>query len=260
MSFHEHHGVRYFQFEQFSNSIRQAVFTRRGGVSPAPWDSLNVGGSVGDDSSRVAENRIRCFQLMDLDPASMHDLWLVHGTQVVFAEAPREMAGKPPQADILFTNNPRVTLFMRFADCVPLLFHDPRKKVIGIAHAGWQGTVRGAAAMAIQAMQDRYACKPADICVGIGPSIGPDHYEVGPEVVDQFQKQFGVETDSLVQYRNGSAYLDLWTANCIQLHQAGVEQVETCRICTACHLEDWYSHRAERGKTGRFGALISLQV
>jgi len=259
MPFHERNGIKYYKFNIFSEAIVQAVFSRRGGVSPAPWDSLNVGGSVGDDPARVAENRIRSFRSMDREPASIHDVWLVHGTNVVCAEAPR-LPGKPTQADILLTDNPEVTLFMRFGDCLPLLFHDPKKRVVGIAHAGWLGTVRGAASATITAMQERYGCKPGHILAGIGPSIGVDHYEVGEEVAAQFREKFGDDSERMIEARNGSTYLDLWTANVIQLKQAGVERVEVSAVCTACHLEDWFSHRAERGKTGRFGALIALQA
>lgn len=260
MPFHERSGIKYYRFDIFSEAIAQAVFTRRGGTSPAPWDTLNVGGSVGDDPARVAENRIRSFRSLDREPASIHDVWLVHGTNVVCAETPRLMTGKPAQADILLTDNPEVTLFMRFGDCLPLLFHDPKKRVVGIAHAGWLGTVRGAASAAVAAMQERYGCKPAHILAGIGPSIGVDHYPVGEEVAAQYREKFGDDSDRIVESRNGSTCLDLWTANFIQLKRAGVEQVEVSGVCTACHLEDWFSHRAERGRTGRFGALIALQA
>ncbi len=260
MPFHARDGIRYYSFDIFSDAITQAVFTRRGGVSPEPWHSLNVGGSVGDDPTRVAENRIRSFQLMGRDPASIHDVWLVHGTNVVHAEAPRRLEKPSAQADILFTDKPGVTLFMRFGDCVPLLFHDPKKHVVGMAHAGWLGTVRGVAVEAVKAMQEKYGCKPADIVAGIGPSIGPDHYEVGEDVVTKFQEKFPDHVGHILETRNGNVYLDLWTANTLQLNRAGVEQVEVSGVCTACHLEDWFSHRAENGKTGRFGALIALQA
>ncbi len=260
MPFHERNGIKYYKFNIFSEAIVQAIFTRRGGISPAPWDTLNVGGSVGDDPARVTENRVRSFRSRDREPASIHDVWLVHGTNVVCAESPRLMTGKPTQADILLTDNPEVTLFMRFGDCLPLLFHDPEKRVVGIAHAGWLGTVRGAASAAVAAMQERYGCKPGHILAGIGPSIGVDHYEVGKEVAAQFREIFGDDSERVIESRNGSTYLDLWTANVIQLKQAGVERVEVSGVCTACHLDDWFSHRAEKGKTGRFGALIALQA
>lgn len=258
MPFYEHNNLRYYSFDIFSNSLTQAIFTRRGGVSPVPWQSLNLGGSVGDDPVHVAENRIRIFNELGRAPASIHDVWLVHGTDIVYADAPRPLDKHPERADIILTDNPEVSLFMRFADCVPLLFHDPKKQVIGISHAGWMGTVKGVATTTIEAMQTRYGSKPEDILAGIGPSIGLDHYEVGEDVVLQFREKYGKDAERILQTRNGSHYLDLWAANLIQLQNAGVEQVQVSGVCTACHLDDWFSHRAEKGKTGRFGALMAL--
>lgn len=258
MSFHEQNGLRYYSFDIFSNAVTQAIFTRRGGVSPAPWHSLNLGGSVGDDPARVAENRMHVFQTMGRDHASIHDVWLVHGTSIVYADAPRPLEQPSAKADILLTNNPEVSLYMRFGDCVPIMLHDPIKKVIGLAHAGWMGTVNGVAKAAVEGMQTRYDCKPEDIVAGIGPSIGVDHYEVGADVISQFQENHNHNADHVLQIRNGSTFLDLWTANSIQLQNAGVEQIQVSGVCTACHLDDWFSHRAEKGKTGRFGALMAL--
>ncbi len=258
MPFHEHNELRYYSFDIFSKSVKQAVFTRHGGVSLAPWHSLNLGGSVGDDPAHVAENRIRVFQSMGCEPASIHDVWLIHGTSIVYADAPRPLDQPSAKADIIFTDNPNVSLFMRFGDCVPILFHDPKKHVIGIAHAGWMGTVRGVVLAAVEGMQSHYGCKPEDIVAGIGPSIGVDHYEVGADVISQFQEKYNKDTDQILQTRNESTYLDLWTANAIQLRNAGVEQIQISGLCTACHLDDWFSHRAEKGRTGRFGAIMAL--
>jgi hypothetical protein len=259
MPFREREGLRFYQFDLLSDAVVNAVFTRRGGASPAPWRSLNVGGSVGDEPARVAENRNRMFNAIGREPASIHDAWLVHGTEVVHAEAPRALGGPAPRADILMSANPGVTLFMRFADCVPLLFFDPSRHVAGIAHAGWQGTLRGAAPAAVEAMRDRYNCRPKDILAGIGPSIGVDHYQVGADVADQYRAAFGEDSELCLESRGGITYLDLWTANYIQLKKAGLEQIEVAGVCTACHLEDWFSHRAEKGRTGRFGAVIGLR-
>ena len=260
MPFHEQDGLRYYRFDIFSNAVKQAVFTRRGGVSPAPWQSLNLGGSVGDDPAHVAANRIRVFHAMGCDPASIHDVWLVHGTDIVFAEASRPLDQHPLKADIIFTDNPKVSLFMRFGDCVPILFHDTKKNVIGIAHAGWMGTLRGVVKTAVEGMQAHYGSNPKDIVAGIGPSIGVDHYEVGAEILTQFREKFNSDAESMFEFRNGSIFLDLWKSNAMQLQMAGVDQVQVSGVCTACHLDDWFSHRAEKGKTGRFGALMALQA
>lgn len=258
MPFAESDGLRFYQFDIFSKNILNAVFTRQGGVSPEPWNSLNLSISVGDDPARVAENRVHAFNSLGRNPASLHDVWLVHGTDVVHAEAPRPLNAPVEKADILFTDNPEVSLFMRFADCVPLLFHDPKKHVIGISHAGWMGTAKGVAEVSIQTMQERYGSKPQDVVVGIGPSISVDHYEVGEEVAAQFREKYGGDSEQVLQARDGKIYLDLWTANALQLQKMGVEHIQISGLCTACHLEDWYSHRAEKGKTGRFGALLAM--
>ena len=163
------------------------------------------------------------------------------------------------QADILLTDRPEVTLFMRFADCVPILVHDPRKNVIGVAHAGWLGTVRDVATATIRSMCKEYGSDPADIIACIGPSIGPDHYEVGADVILQVMQKFGDDAEQLLESHNGKIHFNLWKANQFLLHRAGVNQIEVAEVCTACNTNDWFSHRAEKGKTGRFGALISLQ-
>ncbi|MBV6397395.1 MAG: Polyphenol oxidase [Anaerolineales bacterium] len=257
MTFHHHNDLRYLTFQTFAD-LPHGVFTRHGGVSSAPWSTLNVGGSVGDDIDHVRENRIRSFAALNRERDSLHDVWLVHGTNVIFADQPRDLSLKSPQADLLFTNNPNVTLFMRFADCVPLLFHDPKKGVIGISHAGWMGTVKGVATASIAAMKSRYGTDPRDVRAAIGPSIGPDHYEVGTDVAEHVRASFGKRAESLLEPRGAKFHLDLWSANRLQLEEAGVCSVEIAQVCTACHLEDWFSHRAEKGRTGRFGVLLSL--
>lgn len=258
MPFSDFAGLRYYRFEIFPASLTQAVFTRRGGVSPAPWDALNVGGTVGDEVARVRENRRRSFEAAGRRLDSMFDVWQVHSAAVVNASAARNPEENYHKADIILTDKPDVTLFMRFADCVPVLLYDPSRAVVGMVHAGWLGTVRGASRAAVDAMVAEYGCKPGDILAGIGPSIGVDHYEVGADVLAQVVSTFGAAATDLVERREGKTYLDLWAANRVQLEQAGVPQIEIAGLCTACHTGDWFSHRAEQGKTGRFGALIAL--
>jgi YfiH family protein len=258
MPFAGHNGIRYYRFDIFPAAVKQAVFTRQGGVSPAPWESLNVGGTVGDDAARVKENRVRSFSALERRLDSSYDVWQVHSADAAFAESPRGQGDDYKKADIIFTDRPEVTLYMRFADCVPILLYDPVRAVVGLAHAGWLGTVREAAAAAVRAMTKHYGSRPADILAAIGPSIGPDHYEVGPEVVAQMQQTFGQTGRNLVETRSGKTYLDLWAANRAQLEASGVQRIEVARVCTACHLDDWFSHRAEKGRTGRFGALMAL--
>jgi len=260
MPFHSNGEIRYYQFELFDDGPVHAIFTRRGGVSPHPWAGLNLGGTVGDDPQRVRENRRRALVALDCEPDSVYDVWQVHGVEVAIAESLRPPEIPHQQADAILTAKPGITLMMRFADCVPVLLHDPVRKVVGIAHAGWMGTVHGAVRTAVEAMQARFGSNPGDIQAAIGPSIGPDHYQVGPDVVAQVRQTFGADTSELLAARDGSMYFDLWAANRLTLEQAGVRQIEVAGLCTACHTDDWFSHRAERGRTGRFGAIITLKT
>lgn len=260
MPFHQPGAIRYYTFDLLDASrVRHAVFTRRGGASPPPWASLNMGGMVGDDADRVRENRSLAFRELGREPETMYDSWLVHSADVVVAEFPRPLDTRPLQADVILTDRAEVTLFMRFADCVPILLVDPRRQVVGMVHAGWLGTVRGVARQAVLAMQHRFGSLPEDILAGIGPSIGAHHYQVGQDVVDRVHASFGADAPGLLPSQNGSIHFDLWAANRLQMEQAGVRNIEVSGICTACHLDDWYSHRGENGRTGRFGALIGLQ-
>jgi hypothetical protein len=256
MPFSQQNGLRYFQFD--SLNVRHAVFSRHGGVSPSPWSSLNVGGSVGDEKENVRTNRLRSFSAMGCKPESMFDVWLVHSADVIYADSPSPEGEDVQKADIVLTNNPELTLYMRFADCVPILVHDPIRGVIGISHAGWMGTLKDVAGVTINSMHKKYGSNPSDIVACIGPSIGPDHYEVRQDVIRQAKQVFGREADLVLVPHNESIHFDLWKANQLLLQRTGVEQIEVAGICTACHTGDWFSHRAEKGKTGRFGALISL--
>jgi hypothetical protein len=255
----ETNGPVYYQFEQWADvPFRHGVYTRQGGVSEAPWMSLNLGGTVGDSIEAVAENhRLLCHSL-DLDRERACSVWQVHGADTVIATAPPENRRWMNRADGLVTNQPDLPLLMRFADCVPILFYDPVQEVIGIAHAGWRGTLQGAQVSVVDTMREAFGSHPEDIQAGIGPSIGPERYQVGEEVVQQVEAVFGTLDGLITRADDGSAYLNLWEANRRQLAGAGVHQIEIAEICTAQHTDEFFSHRAEHGKTGRFGAVIAL--
>jgi len=262
MSYHDVEGLRYFTFDGLDDlNVDHAIITRRGGVSRAPYESLNLGGTVGDDPSRVRQNQRLVMSALELPDESIYDVWQVHGDVVVSTDGPRPNDQPHQQADATLTDRPGVTLLMRFADCVPILLYDPIKSVVGIAHAGWKGTVLRTAAQAVVAMQEKYESHPADLWAGIGPSIGPHHYEVGAQVESEVLGAFGQDASELLNSPNGKGQgvqFDLWTANQIVLSQAGVRNIEISGVCTACDLDNWYSHRDEGGTTGRFGALITL--
>lgn len=259
MNLHYYNGLKYYSFKSFDlHNIKHAIFTRQGGVSDVPFSSLNLGGTVGDNRKNVIENRRRIFNALNLPLASLYDAWQVHGTHVISVQAPRPHDAPHEKADILLTDKQGITLLMRFADCVPVFLFDPIKKVIGLVHAGWAGTVKKAVAVAVEAMKNEYDVHPSNVLAGIGPSIGPDHYEIGQEVAAKVKVNFGSQASQLLENSNGRIYLDLWKTNAITLQNCGVEKIEIAHLCTACNFTDWFSHRAEKGRTGRFAATITL--
>jgi len=259
MPFHHSGDIRFYTFEPLDSAgVIHAVFTRQGGVSSGQWTSLNLGGTVGDEPALVAENRRLAFATIDRSQATQFDVWQVHGSQVVCAKAPRLPGVPHQQADVILTNRPEITLFMRFADCVPILLFDPVRRVVGLVHSGWKGAIEKVSASAVHTMHKEYGSNPADILAAIGPSIGVHHYPVGSEVALRVRAVFEEQADSLLLNHDGRVQFDLWEANRLTLVQTGVRNIDVAGICTACHLDDWYSHRAEGGRTGRFGVLIAL--
>jgi hypothetical protein len=259
MPFHQYDAIRYYTFDLLDEAgLAHAIFTRQGGISPEPWASLNLGGTVGDDPARVAHNRKLIFQTIGRNPDSMYDVWQVHSARVVHADAPRKPEVPHLQADAILTVTPDVTLLMRFADCVPILLYDPIRRVAGLAHAGWPGTLKQVARTAVESMQETYGSSPGNLLAAIGPSIGVHHYSIRSDVEEQVRQVFGNDADALLPSANGGVQFDLWAANCLILEQCGVRQVEVAGLCTACDGEDWYSHRGEKGRTGRFGVVVGL--
>ncbi len=253
-----HDGLVYYQFESL-RGVRHGVFTRLGGVSQAPFHALNVGATVGDAPENVRQNRRRIFEEMAVSEDSVRTTWQVHGADVLVVDGDTPQSWPPLEADGIITQQPGLALMMRFADCVPLLLYDPICQAIGIAHAGWPGTLAGVGPAIVEAMQRAFGCHPANILAGIGPSIGPCCYEVGSEVADGVQRAFDGAAETLLKPgKRERPHFDLWAANALALREAGVEQIETAGICTSCRADLFFSHRADHGQTGRFGAVVVL--
>lgn len=262
MAFVESGGLRAYQFELLKDcEVSQGIFTRQGGISPAPWASLNLGGTVGDERANIIENRRRIFKWAERPVESIYDVWQVHSTSVICTRDPRPLDAPHIQADAILTDRKEITLIMRFADCVPILLHDPKRGVVGVVHAGWKGTVNKILAETIHAMVAEYASRPQDILAGIGPSISSSMYEVGPDVIEQVKQAFDGISSRMLSENAGRTFLDLWEANRSTLEDSGLlpDHIQIAGICTAQNMQDWYSHRGEKGKTGRFGALIALR-
>ena len=279
-------ALRYYQFSSLQDDgLLHGVFTRLGGVSEGIYSSLNLSRSTGDALGPVRENRRRMFEALGLLPEQSLTSWLVHSNTVrVVSKA--DLGQDDVHADAMITNTRSLALTLRFADCLPVLFYDPQRGVAGIAHAGWVGITSGVLPATVQAMQKAFGCQPVDIRACIGPSIGPDRFEVGPDVAARIQ---AAVPDPTIIYPHISAsdhepathsvdgsmqtpdpfaktredarikpHVDLWRAAESQLRTAGVYQIESAQMCTASNTAEWFSHRAEKGRTGRFGAAIML--
>lgn len=254
----KHDGLVYYRSPAWQ-SLKHGIFTRQGGVSQSPFDTLNLGGNVGDKPTSVRRNHEKMYAALGVDDGHACTVWQVHGNDVILAQRPVRGRRWLAHADGIITDEPGLPLSMRFADCTPLLFFDPKRGVIGMAHAGWRGTVAGVGANVVRSMMTAFGCVPADIEVVIGPSIGPERYQVGPEVVEAVHAYFGT-LDGLIRRdpADDSTYLNLWEANALALRRSGVERIEIAGICTATHTHEFFSHRAEHGRTGRFGAVMCL--
>ncbi|NJD59163.1 MAG: peptidoglycan editing factor PgeF [Anaerolineae bacterium] len=254
-------SIKYNRFSSFDlPGLYHAVFTRQGGTSPAPWKSLNFGSSVGDDKSLVQRNKEKAFTTTGIDLKSVYDVYQVHSSEVVRATRPLNTGEVHLRADAMITNQPGVTLLMRFADCVPILFYDPKNRAVGLAHAGWIGTVNKIANKVIRKMEICFGSKTTDLLAAIGPSIGPDHYQIQSDVAKKVVSSYKNDAAKVLINHDGKIYLDLWLANDISLREAGVGKIEIAGLCTQCHMDDWYSHRGEHGKTGRFGIMLGLEA
>lgn len=266
--------VRYFAFESLVThaGVDAVVTTRHGGESTGPFATMNLGGRTGDDREIVRRNRARAASIVGAAPA-----WLTFGRQVhgarVAVVGNAERGAVFDDTDALVTNAALVPLVILTADCAAIVLFDPVRRAVGIAHAGWRGTVARVAARTVETMGDAFGSKPEDLVAGIGPSIGPCCYEVGSEVIDAVAAEFPDHADELlVEPEMASAgsfrasvneekkHFDLWRANEEVLRAAGVREdtIEVSRVCTSCRTDLFYSHRAEKGNTGRFGGIVML--
>jgi polyphenol oxidase len=252
-------SIKYYQFYSFEDQgLYHAVFTRQGGISPSPWKSLNFGASVGDDGKRVLLNKQYALAALGIGMESVYDVHQVHSTEIVLAEHALAPGAEHIKADAIITRTPGVSLLMRFADCVPILLFDPVNRAIGMVHAGWKGTINKIVAKTVMRMEEVYGTDPGNLLVGIGPSIGPDHYSIGGDVEEKVHLIYGEISDQVLIHSQDKTYFDLWKANTINLNDVGVYKIELAEICTQCKLDEWYSHRGEQGQTGRFGIVFGL--
>lgn len=245
--------------------VRHGFSTRQGGVSPAPWDSLNLGASRGDDPANVRLNFNWFCSAIGTDDEALVKNHQVHGT-VIRPVTRADILPDPAQpgtfeADGLITDEPEVCLTIFSGDCIPILLYDPVRRCIAAAHAGWRGTAAGIAARAVETMVRDYGCQAGNILAAIGPGIGPCCFETHDDVPDAMRKAFGSGVEAYIRPRGKKWTVDLKAVNAWRLREAGVREahIDVCPACTACHTDLYWSHRAAGDRRGVQGALIGLR-
>jgi hypothetical protein len=224
-----------------------AFSTRRGGVSDGPYRSLNLGRSTRDRPEAVEENRRRLLAAVGLDPTRFANAGQVHGTAVTRVSAP----GLHPACDALVTTIPGLALAVTAADCLPILYVAPG--AVAAAHSGWRGTAEGAPEQALAALCLAAGASPDAVSIHLGPCIRGCCYEIGAEVAARFPL-------AALRTAGTARHLDLPTAARLRLIAAGApaHMIHDTGACTACEPQWYFSHRRDRGLTGRQWGVVAL--
>lgn len=263
-------GVTFLTFPALEETgmVRHAFSTRMGGVSEGPYATMNFSFTRGDNPDAVRENYRRMADALGVKKEQMVLTWQTHTTNV--RRVTEEDMGKGVvkdrdyrDVDGLVTDIPGVTLVTFFADCVPLYFLDKKNRAIGLSHSGWRGTVNRMGEKTLKMMEKEFGTKPEDVIACVGPSICQDCYEVGTEVIEEFEKEFHEDCHKNLFYKkeNGKYQLNLWEANKIVLLETGVpeQNISVTDICTHCNPELMFSHRRTPDKRGNLCAFLCLK-
>jgi YfiH family protein len=249
--------------------VAHGFSVRTGGVSVAPYDSLNVGAAVGDDPEAVRANKRLLLETAGVLPSLLSTVNQVHGDRVVFARMQGDVpmvtsetngAGLEGRVDAdALVAHPGAAVGVRTADCVPILVFDPQSRAAAAVHAGWRGTVAGIVNRAVDALVESFGARRESLIAAIGPSIGRCCFEVGDDLAERFtsDERFGAE----VLFRHGASgkpTVDLFHSNRLLLNRAGLraEHIELLERCTSCERDLFFSHRRDAGQTGRHLAFI----
>jgi len=249
-------GLTRYRFENLSGyrQVFHGFFTRSGGSSSEPFNSLNVGLGLGDDTRRVAENRERVARFFGL--GRLHFSQQVHGIEIWIDPGPNTASKgrRPgiPTGDAMVTNRLGRALAIQVADCQAVLLFDTRKNIVANIHSGWRGSIRNIVGRTVAEMNKRFSCRSDDLVAGISPSLGPccaEFVNYKREIPKRFWK-----------YGDGNRRFDFWALTRDQLLHAGVrkDRIETGGLCTRCRKNLFFSYRGE-GVTGRTAAVIGLK-
>lgn len=248
-------GLFYFEIPEIANLgwVRHVFLTRRGGVSPSPYDSLNLSNRNGDLEKFVLQNKDRVATAFGFESRRLILLDQMQRDQVLILKEPIGTLPPPLEYDALITDFSNAYLGIQTADCVPIFMVDQKKKVIAAVHAGRQGTALHTTTKVIEKMGREFGCSSKDFLIAIGPSIGPCCYEVDEKVFQQEWKPFSTSRGS------GKWMVDLARINIAQMirEEIEVKQIYWVNLCTRCHNDLFFSYRGE-GQTGRQLSFIGI--
>ena len=259
--------LQYIQFPKLNacKVVRHTFSTRHGGVSAGECATMNLSFNRNDPRENVEKNYEILCGAVGIDVSHLVLSQQTHTNNVITVTVEHRGTGfsKAPFHDVdgLITNQSGVDLVPQYADCTPLLFCDPKKRVIATSHAGWRGTVKLIGKVTVEKMVKEFGCDPEDIIVGIGPCINQCCYEVDDPVFEEFKKIDFLDTDIILTPKeNGRYMLNLVEANRRILINAGInpKNIDASDICTCCNAGDLHSHRATGGKRGNLAAIIEL--
>ena len=264
-------GVPYLSFKGLDDigMALNGFSTRLGGVSKGKFATMNFSYSRKDDPENVLENFTRMARALKVERDRMvvsHQTHTVNVRRVTKADEGKGVIRPRDYKDVdgLITDVPGLTLVTLYADCVPLYLVDPVHRAIGLSHSGWRGTVKEMGRVTLEAMGEAFTTKPEDVTAAIGPSICRDCFEVGEEVVREFEAAFDCQYHKELIHPNGRPgkyHLDLWKANHIILQDAGVrpERIHTTNICTMCNSDYLFSHRRVGQERGNLAAFLCIR-
>lgn len=262
--------VPYLSFTMLRNTglVTDGFSTRLGGVSGGCFSTLNLSFDRGDDREAVAENFRRMGAALGVRCGDMVLSQQTHTTNiriVTDADRGKGITRERDYTDVdgLITDVPGICLVTTYADCVPLYFLDPVKRVIALSHSGWRGTVGKIGKKTVNLMQEHFGSDPADILAAVGPSVCMDCYEVSADVINQFREAFdrALWDKLFFEKPDGKYQLDLWKANEFIFLEAGIRQehIAVTNVCTHCNSEILYSHRAMGDRRGNLCAFLALK-
>jgi len=254
--------ISYLRPDWCNSQIEGGFTTRNGGVSRPPYNSLNLGFGTDDPQHNVEANRATLARTFDLTPNLLLTVKQVHGNDILIVDdANLDLSHfQDVESDAIITDQPGIMVGVLVADCYPVLVCDPVKKVAAAIHAGWRGAAAGLIGLTVSTMKDHFSCDPADLVAAIGPGIGAHKYLVDRPVRDAFREGSGFWDAISNEASLGQWQLDIGKSCQIQLEAAGVAgvNIDIVKECTCCHRELFFSHRRDKGVTGRQLGFVML--